>query len=160
GAAFSPDGRHAVTCGRDNFVILWDIAKGTVVRKLAGHTEPVRAVAWAPQRFEAASVSTDGTIRIWDLKSGSSRELRLTAEAPSKSRKGLLAVAYSPSGRRLLTGGEDGMVRLWNVATGEQAYCFQGHTDAVNGVALSADGRRALSGSSDRTVRLWELPGE
>jgi WD40 repeat protein len=151
-AACSGDGRHAVTGGADKLVILWDTTTGTLLRKLEGHTGEVRGVAFAPARFEAASASMDGALRVWDLKTGHSRAI-------AAHKGGARGVAYSPDGARLLSGGEDGMVRLWIAATGEEIYRFQGHTKAVTGVAFAPDGRRALSGSDDRTVRFWELPG-
>jgi WD40 repeat protein len=51
--------------GRDGEIALW-AADGTALGKLAGHTAPIRALAFAPDGLHLASTASDGTL-VWDL---------------------------------------------------------------------------------------------
>jgi len=51
--------------GRDGSISLW-AADGAALGKLAGHTAPIRALAFAPDGLHLASTASDGT-RTWDL---------------------------------------------------------------------------------------------
>src|SRR2546421_10443528 len=66
--AMTPDGRRAVS-GSDN-IVFWDLDEGVLLATLTGHTQTVRALAITPDARRAASVSWDGTFRVWDLASG------------------------------------------------------------------------------------------
>src|SRR5262249_3184336 len=68
--ALTPDGRWAVTGGKDNLVRVWEPTDESCRRTLAGHTGPVRAVTVTPDRGLALSASEDNTVRVWDLAAG------------------------------------------------------------------------------------------
>src|SRR4029077_20321461 len=135
--AFAPDGKQALSCGGDKVILLWDTDKGTLSRRLAGHTAAVSGAAFAPDSARIASCGWDGTIRVWDLKTGGQDAVRADREM-------VHGIAWSPDGKRLLSAGEDGTVRLWDVATAAELVRLEGHNKKVRGVAFSADGRYAL----------------
>jgi dipeptidyl aminopeptidase/acylaminoacyl peptidase len=169
--AFSPDGHRALSGGFDGTVRLWNVAGGEEVggkggwlrhlwalmnlrelRRIAGHSQSVTSVAFAPDGRLALSGSMDRTVRLWDLRSGAPvREFK-------GHRGGVMSVAFAPDGSHVLSGGVDRTLCLWETATGKLRHCFDGHTDVVTSVAVSPDGGFALSGSADRTLRLWRLP--
>lgn len=63
--AFSPDGRHLVSCSEGGNVRLWDVHTGQQLLTLQGHTQPVQSVAFHPNGMLLASGSDDETIRLW-----------------------------------------------------------------------------------------------
>lgn len=89
-AAFSPDGLWLATAGggnrpgagvfaataADNAAWLWDTTSGNLVRRLAGHDDPVSAVAFSPDGGMLATAGRDRTARLWDLRSGTSQLLK------------------------------------------------------------------------------------
>ncbi|MCL4246867.1 MAG: WD40 repeat domain-containing protein [Anaerolineae bacterium] len=73
-AAYSWDGRLLATAGgnpdaftRDNSVRLWDLAARRVVGGMLGHDAAVTGVAFSPDGTQIASISDDGTLRIWGV---------------------------------------------------------------------------------------------
>jgi WD40 repeat protein/uncharacterized caspase-like protein len=69
--AFSPDGKQLLVNGADTASItVVDIESGAVVRTLKGHRGEVIDVAFSPDGQRLATSSQDGTIRLWDAKTG------------------------------------------------------------------------------------------
>jgi WD40 repeat protein len=88
-------------------------------RRLQGHTDLVRCVAFHPDGTRLASCSNDGTIKIWDI--ATARELlTFTGHVSWVS-----AVVFHADGRRLVSAGENGNVRVWDLASGRTLASFQ-----------------------------------
>lgn len=68
--AVSPDGRLLATCGNDNLVKLWNIADGSLVRQLAGHTCHVYHAAFHPGGRFLVSGDLRGNVKQWDIPRG------------------------------------------------------------------------------------------
>jgi WD40 repeat protein len=67
------------------------------VRVLEGHTSAVYGCAISPDGQQALSASSDRTLRLWDLATGS-EITRWHADAP------LYCCAFHPDGRRVMVG--------------------------------------------------------
>lgn len=108
------------------------------IHVVTGHSGGLMAVAWLPDGIRGCSASEDGTVRLWDVRTG---QLLRTFNG----HKGfVMSVAVSPDGRYMLSGGGDGTVRLWEVETGTQVRSFSENKAPVRGVAFSPDGGLAL----------------
>ena len=79
--------------------------KSGEVRTLAGHTQPVRALAFSPDGALVATASDDGKLKLWEAQSG---ELKQTFSpgAPLK------ALAFSPDGTMLASGAQNGVIYM------------------------------------------------
>ena len=122
----------------------------TVLRVLTGNSGPVRAVAYSPDGTTVATASTDGTARIWDVATGTTRTT-LTGHTDL-----VYAVAYSPDGTTLATASNDGTVRIWEAATGTTRTTLTGHTSGVCAVAYAPDGITVVTAADDGTARIWD----
>ncbi len=162
-AAFSADGKYALSGSFDKALKLWDVATGKEVKAFTGHRGPVYAVAFSPGGRYLLSGGSDRSARLWDVRTGA--ELRTF----TGHKEAVGCVTFSPDGRRVLTGGWDGTVRLWDLVSGTPLRVLEGHADMVRAVAFSPDGKYALSGGggkfvgnkyqpgSDHGLRLWDL---
>jgi WD40 repeat protein len=158
---FSPDGRHVLSCGRDNTVRLVDVVTGKEVRRFEGHLQRLACAAFSPDgrlaagngeiaRKDGKSQEPDYSVWLWDVATG---RLLHRFEGHTEVVPG---AAFSPDGQCLVTGSWDGTVRLWDVPGKQPRQILKEH-GAVNGVAFAPDGRSVLSAEyHDKTVRLWD----
>jgi hypothetical protein len=147
--ALAPDGRHALSGGKDRSVRLWDVAAGREERRLDGHNGAVCCVAFG-LNSRGLSGGEDRTIVLWDLLAF--RELGRYEGHTLAVR----SVACSPDGSYFVSGSDDGNARVWDVETGEVLRRLEGHVGSVRAVAYAPDGRRVLTGGEDQSVRLWD----
>ncbi len=65
--AFSADGRHILSGGRDGTLRLWRADTGQSMLVVNAHRDQVHAVAAASTQGTAATASADGQVRLWDI---------------------------------------------------------------------------------------------
>ncbi|MCY1080044.1 WD40 repeat domain-containing serine/threonine protein kinase [Archangium lansingense] len=104
---FSPDGRWLVSRSKsDPRLRLWDGKTGAFQHVLRGHAADALDLAFSPDGTRLASVSYDGTVRLWDVEKNKHRVLQGHTGA-------VTGVEFLPDGRSLISIGEDGAVRSW-----------------------------------------------
>jgi serine/threonine protein kinase len=123
---------------------------------LEGHTDRVLSVAFSPLGELLASGSSDRTIRLWDLRRGTTR----STLGPHAGK--VEAIAFSPDGLLLASATEvadesPGEVKVWEVPTGKLRFDLKGHDDGVNCVAFSPDGSLLATGDRAGHVRFWDV---
>ncbi len=141
---FSPDGQRLASAGNDEIIRIWEVATGEALLSLRGHTGEVNSIDWwgpPPEKTEdsrhapqarLASVSADGTLRVWDPETG--QEIVTLRDHPGD----LQCVAWSPDGQKLATGSDDGTIKIWDATAG---YEFE----ATQPVAATLDRARRLA---------------
>lgn len=136
-----------------NPLTVWSLETGKPLLKIAGHGDPVAAVAVTRDGQHTVSASWDTTLKVWDLASGA--ELHTLSGHTDH----VTSLAITPDDNWVVSGSDDGTVRIWNLRTGEERATLIGHTGRVTGVAVTFDGRYAISTSDDQTLRVWDLEG-
>ncbi len=120
-------------------------------RTLRGHTAAVDSVAFSPNGKQIASAGFDGTVRIWDIRTGR------TIQTLEGHIRRVESVAFSPDGTRIASASADQTLKVWDAASGTDLITLQGHIGELTSVAFSPDGRSLASASRDRTVKLWDI---
>lgn len=114
------------------------------------HTTRAYSVDFSRDGRVLASASWDGTIKLWDTKSG--RELRTLAGHAW----GVYKAVFNPDGKQLASASRDGTVKIWGVASGANTRTLLAESMAVKSVAWSPDGRLLASSGNDGVVKLWD----
>jgi WD40 repeat protein len=109
---FSPDG-YSLAVARERVVALWDLtALGRRQKRTRTwkHTEPVRAVAFTPDRTTLLSAGDDWTVHVWDLRTGQKRVEYNWRVGP------VAALALSPDAMTVAVSGRKGpQVLIWDL---------------------------------------------
>lgn len=157
--AVSPDGKTIAVGCADNLVRVLEAADGKERFALKGHNGQVLDVAFLAGGERLASVSADGTGRVWKLPAKAGETPAEPIVLPGD--KGpIRAVATTPDGRFVLTAGDDGAVRVWHAEDGKLAGTVASQGAPVLSLAVSPKGDAFVAGSADKSARLFALPGE
>jgi WD40 repeat protein len=150
------DGRVAV--GDDKGMVRWwDLRTRQQAGIWPAHQRVASGLAFRADGHQLASVSWDGTARIWDLNGAGGAGAVRTFRGHARP---VTCVAFSPDGGRLVTGGEDRAVKVWDADSGWEILTLTGHADTVTAVAFSPGGRQLASASLDGTVKVWQAEEE
>ncbi len=157
-AVFTPDGKTLATCvNQENTIILADVATGSPLGSpLVGHQDTITFLDICPDGKTLASASWDGTIILWDLKSGAQIGEPLSLNPTCEFN----AVAFSPQGDLLAArcGDDHGTISLWDVASRKLiAEPFDGQAYYPSAaIRFSPDGK-TLAAESYAGIMLWEI---
>jgi len=148
--AFFPRGARAATGGGDRLLHFWNLKDGKEVATGAGHQGAISSIAISADGSRVASGSSDGTVILWETRTGSAIR---TFSMPEGDRNAQVAIL--PDGNVLAAGNMIGHLILWDAKSGavlrESKGPFKKHAD----LAVLPDGQRVLTADSDGVVRMW-----
>jgi len=148
-----------LSASRDKSLIYWTLTReeekfGIAKRRLKGHSHYVQDVAISSDGQFALSGSWDGTLRLWDLNTGT------TTRNFYGHTKDVLSVAFSADNRQIVSGSRDKSINLWNTL-GQCKFTIteEGHKEWVSCVRFSPNLATPLivSAGWDRMVKVWNL---
>jgi len=150
-----------LTASRDKTIIMWKVEKdsdGIAQKRLKGHGHFVQDVAISSDGQFALSGSWDGTLRLWDLNTGTTTR-RFVGHT-----KDVLSVAFSADNRQIVSGSRDKTINLWNTLgqckfTIKDGFSEDGHREWVSCVRFSPNLNTPLivSAGWDKVVKVWNL---
>lgn len=159
---FSPDGQQLASASYKGTVRLWDSKTGAVLQTLEHGSDWVRAVAFTfndqqqlafPKRSfdskQLVSVSVQGTVRLWDLKTGA------VLQSLENPLGWIRFVALSFDGQQLVVVFVGGIMQLWDLMKRTTPRILEDHAESTMAITFSFDGQQLASVSGDGIVRLW-----
>jgi len=116
-----------------------------------GTPGPSFAIDEAGQQFAVAHF--DGSVTVWDMRSGLSRDLHGRHNAAATN------VGFSPDRKTIVSTGDDAQVLVWDAESSELRQTLTGHTGRVFGPAFSPDGQTLYTVGLDGAAITWDLTG-
>ncbi|KAK3339959.1 WD40-repeat-containing domain protein [Lasiosphaeria hispida] len=139
-------------------------------RPFQGHTSSVEEIQWSPSEASVfASASSDGTIRVWDVRS-KSRKAALTMQV---SNTDVNVMSWSKQTTHLLaSGADDGVWAVWDLRQWKPSSSstpdkptpiasFDYHKEQITSVEWHPNDDSIVAvAAGDNTVTLWDLAVE
>ena len=152
--AISPDGKTLAT-GSFQEVILWNVEKGTIKKKVTGFADRVVAIAYSADGkyfvTGGGAPTEDGEIKLFEADG------KLVLDFKSPHSDTVFGVSFSPDGKMLASCGADKFVKTWEIPSGKFIKAFEGHTHHVLDVGWFPDGKQLASGGADNAVKIWDF---
>ncbi|XP_071975857.1 WD repeat-containing protein 90 isoform X2 [Engystomops pustulosus] len=149
--SISPEGLRVLSCTSSGELGVLDVPSRGYQTLMRSHTDSLLAFSAHPSHPQLATVSSDRTIRIWDVASLQQLyDFTAREETPC-------AVAFHPLRQGLACGFSNGAVRYFDVtATALQAEHKQ-HRGAITGLLFSPDGGLMYSSCSQGALAVYSV---
>ena len=146
--AISPDGTLVASAGTNNSIRLANLADGSAVRLLSGHTDGVASIAFSPDGTMLVSTADDRTLRLWEVSAGT---LLRTISQGGGNRQ-FTAVAFHPDGQHVAADRNRTNVVLWRVSDGTPVWETFSTAWQIESIAFSPDGSLVAAAGGNRGV--------
>jgi WD40 repeat protein len=97
-----------------------------------------------------ASVSDDGTSRVWDAATGAAKWF-------AGGYTGAAGLAFSPDGETLAAATAGNRIRTWNTRTWTELAPFESTCRLTYAIVFSASGRVLVAGDRCPTLKIWDV---
>jgi len=148
-AAFSSDGKLAVTASSDKTARVWDAATGQEMARLP-HDEEVIGAAFVPDKNQVVITMSGTTVYVWNTTAPKDprREKTLAHERKVKT------AYFSPDGRLLVTTSEN-ETATWETDTWRQVWRQDSQNEATKSAYFSLDNQLVVA-AVGKTARIWD----
>lgn len=128
----------------------------------SGHTAPVTCGRFLPDGKRLITASEDGTLIVWDPRSGAPVHKLTDADGRFRFDGGVTCLAVNAASTSAIVGGADGALRIVNLTNGTVAQSLESHAEgeSVEAVAWSAGTAGSVglwvSVGTDKKVKVFE----
>ncbi|MCB1157698.1 MAG: caspase family protein [Leptospiraceae bacterium] len=140
-------------------VKIWDIKywsifsifnnkSGKLLQSFEGHTGNINGVLLTKDENKLISYSADGTIKIWNIKTG---ELQTTLEGTSA----ILRVQLAKSEKKLISYSYDRKIKIWSIDSGKLLHSFEHFSSEIIKYIFKEEFNLLISFSKDSSIRYW-----
>ena len=120
-------------------------------RKLQGHSDRVNNCKFtSTERNKLISVSSDRTLKIWDVSNGKVLKSFAFSSAPH-------AIDVSTNDNYFASGHKNGEIRLWSLTDPKEIQRLKVHTDQITSLKFSRDGSEIITSSKDHEIKITEI---
>lgn len=133
-----------------NIFQVWEIASKKVLAAFKGHAGAVQSLDLSPDGNILVTGSNDCSVRIWNMRDGSSKVLSTEGNI-------FTLVRFTPNGCYVAASNMDRFLRIWDVRSGQLVGKWNGHQAGIRSVAISPDGEELVSGSWGGAIKSWDI---
>ncbi|KAH6639876.1 quinon protein alcohol dehydrogenase-like superfamily [Boeremia exigua] len=148
----SPDKRYLAAAGHHT-VKLYDIksTNPNAILTFDGHTSNITGVAFHCESKWLVTSSEDGTVKIWDTRSGNVQR-NYTHGVPVND------VVIHPNQGELISCDRGGNVRIWDLGENKCSHQLIPEDDvSVASVTVASDGSMVCAGNNAGNVYVWKM---
>ncbi|KAJ0248622.1 Protein TRANSPARENT TESTA GLABRA 1 [Hirschfeldia incana] len=146
------------TCSIDTTCTIWDVERSVVETQLIAHDKEVHDIAWGEARV-FASVSADGSVRIFDLRDKEHSTIIYESPQPDTP---LLRLAWNKQDLRYMATilMDSNKVVILDIRSPTMPVAeLERHQGSVNAIAWAPQScKHICSGGDDAQALIWELP--
>lgn len=159
--AFSREGKHLITLGRDGSIKLIEAATGSFIDDIGKNYGELKVLARNPKDDQVVIGGDERVPRLYKIFRTRARDMNYTdfnllKAFESQPGGPISSVAFSPDGGAIAVGGASGEVRLYTAADGARKSALKGFAGGVYAIAFAPDGQRLAVGGFDGTVRIYD----
>jgi polyadenylation factor subunit 2 len=148
---WSHNGNFMISGDHGGTVKVWQPSMNNLIN-LAAHSEPVRALTFAPSDLKFASSSDDGAIKVWDFVEA--KEER----ALSGHGWDVRCVDWHPRSAIIASGSKDSLVKLWDPRSSATIHTLYGHKNSILDVRWNQiNGNWLASTAKDQLIKLFDV---
>ncbi len=144
--AMTADGTHVLTGGADGHLRVWE--RGRLLHTFAERGGMASSIVFDPAEHFAASLSNDGTVRVWDPYYD---RCHAVLRGPTGR-----ATAFALTATDIAVGDENGGIEIVNLATGATVAVIVSGDGRIDALTVSPDGTHLLAVGG--SVRLLTFP--
>jgi WD40 repeat protein len=139
-----------LAAGLSSDIEIYNLNNGNLVSSLKGHTNDVRDLVRITNSDLLASSSSDGTIRIWNLTTYSTKFILNGHKSTVNSLKQIASDLIA-------SGSSDTTIKLWSITNGTLIRTLTNHTREIwfSLDLLNDNGQSMVSGGADATIKIW-----
>jgi len=151
---WSPDGSRLASAGYHRDVLLWDVERGELAARLAGHRSWVQEVVWFGDGRHLVSADWAGTAIVWDPQTR-----RPLAELGTDDGADIFGIGVHPGGDLVALGTYSGRTHVLDWRAGERVVQLDSNEGGTLFVIFSPDGSQLATAGEDGAIRLFETQG-
>lgn len=149
GLRITPDKRQVLAATQAGSIHIFDATNGNEIGQLSAHRGEILSLDLSPNGLWIISGSSDGTLRLWDMRSKTQKILH-------QEETWYRAVAFAPNGQSFAVGDDEGIVRVWN--TLNQKIIAQWDIEqSVRSLSFSDDGSHLVTNHAKGGIGLWNV---
>lgn len=156
-ACVTPDGKFAVTLGKDLIAVVWDLEAGQKRAAVELDERFAATLTISPDGQSLATSNRKGEVVLWEVESG-----RRSKELPgAKVPKAMSALSISPDGKWLVGVEDNGGLRVWDLtapADRSAEKSVESRTP-LRAAALQflSDSKRVVLANAGGDVQVWDI---
>ncbi len=159
--AFSREGKHLITLGRDGSIKLVEVATGSFIDDIGKNYGELKALARNPNDDQVVIGGDERVPRLYKVFRTQARDMNYTdfnllRAFETQPGGPISALAFANDGQTIAVGGSSGEIRLYNTADGARKSTLKGFRGGIFALTFSPDGKRIATGGFDGKVRIFD----